>query len=233
MAAMSETQPSSGALLRATIAQVAPQIAKATNLGETNDTQDLYYLLDYLSFAVDQAYPEIPCSKGCAHCCKKNVFRVSRLEWQRVRVGLDALPPAARAAALERTREIYGPHRERLEAIAEAWTRHDTPPNELLEKAMLPCPMLVADRCSIYGDRPAICRAYGYSSAVVRGESRLLICREEGPGWVRHLEDTHVESFPMPSWNPVQRKIETLNGQDAIKPLPLWLLELAEAETAT
>ncbi|HEY9722606.1 MAG TPA: YkgJ family cysteine cluster protein [Oscillatoriaceae cyanobacterium] len=227
---MSETQLPSGALLRATIAQVAPQIAKATNLGQSDDTQDLYYLLDYLSFAVDQAYPQIPCSKGCSHCCKKNVFRVSRVEWERVQVGLNGLAPEARAAALDRAREIYAPHRERLEAIAEYWTRHDNPPNELLEEAMLPCPMLDGGRCGIYADRPAICRAYGYTSAVVKGESRLLICREEGPSWIRHLEDTQVEAFPMPSWNPVQRKIEALNGAGPIKPLPLWLLELAESE---
>jgi hypothetical protein len=28
---------------------------------------------------------------------------------------------------------------------------------------------------------------------------------------------------------PVQRKLEAMNGGGAIKPLPLWLLELADA----
>ena len=59
----------------------------------------------------------------------------------------------------------------------------------------------------------------------MNGDASLLICREEGPSWIRHLEDTQVDQIPMPNWNPVQRQIEALNPSGEIKPLPLWLLE--------
>jgi len=33
----------------------------------------------------------------------------------------------------------------------------------------------------------------------------------------------------MPNWNPVQRQLNQLNASGVIKPLPLWLLEEAQA----
>jgi Fe-S-cluster containining protein len=85
--------------------------------------------------------------------------------------------------------------------------------------------MLVDGRCSIYAHRPAICRGYGYFSATVAGNASLLICQEEGPAWIRHLEDSQVDQIPMPNWNPVQRQLEAMNPSGEIKPLPLWLLD--------
>lgn len=228
MASMLENPQASSDLLRATLVQIAGQIARADNLGETDDTRDLYYLIDYMSFAVERTYPQIPCFKGCSHCCSKSAFRVSAVEWRRVRAALDALPAEARIETLARNRKLYGEHRERLEALALAWSRGESPPRIF----DLDCPMLVSGRCSIYADRPAICRAYGYSSAEVNGVHKLLICKEETEEWFRQMEAPEVPPFPMPRWNPIQRKIEALNGVEAVKPLPLWLMELEEAEAA-
>jgi Fe-S-cluster containining protein len=227
MAAMQPNQPASAALLRATIAQTAPLIPVADNVGQSNDQQDIYYLLDYLCFAVDRAYPQIPCSKGCSHCCKQ-LFRVTQLEWTTFKQGLAEMPAETRDAILARTIEQFGPHRETLERMAAIWTAGERLPEELPQQTPMGCPMLIDGRCSNYSHRPAICRGYGYFSATINETSFLLICRQEGPSWLNHLESTHVDQFPMPNWNPVQRKLEALNGPAPIKPLPLWLLELAE-----
>ncbi|MDB5102128.1 MAG: hypothetical protein JWM80_6549 [Cyanobacteria bacterium RYN_339] len=226
---MSGMQPANAALLQATIRQTAPAIPQADNAGVSGDPRDLFYLLDYLTFAVDRAYPEIPCTKGCNHCCHNQVFRVTALEWANVRGALFAMRPDERQETLERTEALFGAYRSELTTMAELWTRGERVPESLHEPTPKTCPMLGGDgRCTVYEARPAICRGYGYFSATIDDVPRLLICKQEGPGWIHHLEDTGIDQLPMPNWNPVQRRLETLNEGQPIKPLPLWLLELAD-----
>lgn len=220
--------PPAASLLQATIRQVALNVPQSDNLGQSDDWRDLYYNLDYLCFAVDRAYPEIPCAKGCSHCCHNQLFRVSEAEWQTVRQGLAAMPAETRAALLAKAREMYAAHRGTLEAMASYWSCGEALAPGLHESAPKSCPLLVEGRCSIYAHRPAICRGYGYFSATVSGDNALLICKQEGPAWIKHLEAAGVEEIPMPNWNPVQRQVEHLNQGRPIKPLPLWLLEEAE-----
>jgi Fe-S-cluster containining protein len=222
------TSPESAALLQATIAQIAPWVPQVDNLGRSGNWLDLYYLLDYLCFAVDRAYPEIPCSKGCSHCCHNQLFRVTQVEWEVVREGLLALPDEKRKQVMENAWRMYASHYEALEGMAEAWSDGDNISKELHVGTPKTCPFLLENRCSIYEHRPAICRGYGYSSATIGPKVSLLICQQEGPAWIRHLEAKGIEQFPMPSWNPIQRQLERLNGDEPIKPMPLWLLEEAE-----
>jgi Fe-S-cluster containining protein len=223
---MSTHLPPAAALLKATIAHTAPLVPQSDNLGGSNDWRDLYYVLDYFSFAVDRAYPQIPCAKGCAHCCDTNLFRVSRAEWETLKRGLAGLDVSARAEIMGRVRETFAPHHAAMAGLATAWSAGESPNPELHAATPTRCPALGADgRCMAYEHRPAICRGYGYFSATVAGTPSLLICRQEGPGWIRHLESTEVSQFPMPNWNPIQRQIDALNPSGEIKPLPLWLLE--------
>lgn len=225
---MSSSTPATAALLQATIRTTAPAIPHATNLGVTHDQQDLYYLLDYLTFAVDRAYPEIPCTRGCSHCCNNQVFRVTDLEWQGVKRAFLALPEPARLEAFKRNHALYAHERHRLVEMAELWSAGEKVSPAKHAAAPKACPLLVDGRCSVYEDRPAICRGYGYFSANIDGDARLLICSQLGPGWVRQLEDAGIEQLPMPNWTPVQRQLDALNQRGATKPLPLWLLELGE-----
>jgi Fe-S-cluster containining protein len=226
---MEPVLPATAALLQATIRRSAPAIPQTDNLGQSGDERDLYYLLDYLSFAVERAYPEIPCGQGCSYCCNNQVFRVTDLEWQTLKSGLLALDESQRAGVFARARAEFGAHREALEQMATLWSAHERVEPDLHRSTPKGCPMLVEGRCSVYEDRPAICRGYGYFSATIEGTASLLICQQLGPDWIRQLENAGIEQVPMPNWNPVQRQLEQLNGQGAIKPLPLWLLEMAEA----
>ena len=225
---MEPVLPATAALLQATIRRSAPAIPTADNLGTSGDERDLYYLLDYLSFAVDRAYPEIPCARGCSHCCTNQVFRVTHAEWHVVRGALEAMTVADRQAALARAHAEFGEHRAALEAMAALWTARDLVTAELHRSTPKGCPLLVEGRCSVYEERPAICRGYGYFSAAIDGDNRLLMCQQLGPDWIRQLESAGIEQVPMPNWAPVQRQLERINGDGAIKPLPLWLLELAD-----
>ena len=225
------TQPAlpSLSLLQATIRSVAPSIPAANNLGTSGDYFDLYWLLDYLSFAVDQAYPAHPCRQGCSECCHNQVFRVTEAEWRVAREGLLQLDPTQREGILARAETVYGPFREAMEALAAAWTAGERPDPALHRDSPKTCPALEDGRCSIYAERPAICRAYGYFSAQVEGRPSLLICHQRGPAWVEALEAEGVTDLAMPNWNPVQRQLNQLNASGVIKPLPLWLLEEAQA----
>jgi Fe-S-cluster containining protein len=225
--------PASAALLQATIRRSAPAIPHADNVGKSGDDRDLYYLLDYLSFAVERAYPEIPCARGCSYCCNNQVFRVTALEWQTVKGALVAMPAVQRDGVIARAQAEFGAHREALEQMAVLWTAGERVAPELHRSTPKGCPMLVDGRCGIYEERPAICRAYGYFSATIDGTASLLICQQLSPDWIRTLESAGIEEVPMPNWNPVQRQLEKLNGNAAIKPLPLWLLEFAETSSAT
>lgn len=230
---MQPQTPATAALLQATIRQMAPHVPLADNLGATSDWRDLYYLLDYLCFAVDRAYPEIPCAKGCSHCCHNQLFRVTAAEWAVAREGLMAMPEPTRRSVLDAAVAMYAAHRADLEAMAAAWTEGAPVPLEAVTRAPKSCPLLLEGRCSLYAHRPGICRGYGYFSATIaEGSPSLLICKQEGPAWIRHLEETGIDQLPMPNWGPVQRQLEAISGGGAIKPLPLWLLEEAEAGPA-
>lgn len=212
-------------LLQATIRSVAPSIPAATNLGDSGDQADLYWIIDYLSFAVEQAHPANPCAQGCSDCCHNQVFRVTAPEWDVARTGLLALAAEQRARIVQRTEAVYGPFRPALEALATAWSAGERPDPAWHQNTPKTCPALENGRCSIYAERPAICRAYGYFSAQVDGKPSLLICHQRGPAWVEALEGEGVTDFAMPNWNPIQRKLNELNDSGLIKPLPLWLLD--------
>lgn len=213
-------------LLSATIRAMAPAIPSATTLGEQDGPEDLYWLIDYLAFAVDAAQPAHPCRQGCFDCCRNQVFRVSEPEWERVRGGLSALPQASREAILARTHAMYGPHRPVLEKMATAWSAGERAEPAWHEAAPKACPVLAEDgRCSLYAERPAICRAYGAFSATVEGKTSVLICQQHGPGWIATLEAEGAADLTLPNWNPIQRRLLALAPGGMIKPLPLWLLD--------
>jgi hypothetical protein len=78
----------------------------------------------------------IQCAAGCSDCCHQT-FRVSALEGELLRDGLQSLPAAVRDDILTRARD---------------W-RPD---------ARQPCPILSDEgHCRLYEHRPRICRKYG------------------------------------------------------------------------
>lgn len=83
----------------------------------------------------------ITCTAGCAQCCHRrfDVFEV------------EAAPIRAALAALERDQPGV---RARVRAQADAPTHSER------------CPLLVDDRCTIYAQRPLICRSHGLPVAV-------------------------------------------------------------------
>jgi Fe-S-cluster containining protein len=224
-------EPPAASLLQATLRAHAPAVPAADNVGVSGDPRDLYWLIDYMAFAVDRAYAGHPCGRGCSDCCRNQLFRVSEPEWARLSEGLRAAPEAVRAGILGRARATFGPHREVLEALAAAWTAGERPDPAWHQAAPRVCPVLGDDgRCSLYDERPAICRAFGAFSATVEGATSVLICHQHGPGFFEGLEREGVADVTLPNWNPVQRRLQALAPGGMIKPLPLWLLDWPEED---
>jgi Fe-S-cluster containining protein len=112
----------------------------------------------------------ISCRAGCGACCRQPV-PVSEPEAHALAAVVAAMPEPrqaevrARFAAIERRLEETG-----LAEGMETWLDGDNA--TVREKGMayfrlgMPCPFLEAESCSIYPDRPLICREYVVTSPV-------------------------------------------------------------------
>lgn len=214
-------------LLQGTFNDCGRKLPRTDNVGRSGDWNDLYYLTDYVTFALDQHYDSQPCGAGCSLCCKDNaVFRVTPAEWRVIEAYLDAAGPSWVEALLMRTRESFGGYFEQLQAVAAQWEAggFDTP-NPALDGLPTLCPALEDDNCGIYEARPLMCRAYGYFAANVRGKESLLICKTFGEPFIQGLRDQGLENVPLPNFEPFSRQLGTFDSSSTVKPLPLWLLE--------
>jgi len=110
----------------------------------------------------------LSCKAGCGACCKQLV-PVSRSEARRLAEVVDAMPPQRREIVQRRFAEA----RQRLEAAGMLDRLSDSEsigPDEMRPVAEeyfrvgIPCPFLEDGSCSIYPDRPLICREFIVSS---------------------------------------------------------------------
>lgn len=172
--------------------------------------------VDAASAAFAEAYPgEVTCKAGCSECCR-SFFEVGLVDGLYLMKGVAALPPAERAAAIERAWAA-------LKAIDEA--RQATDPHARLSTVFvkdldidfarsLPgvyCPLLTADgACSIYPWRPMVCRYYGLPRAHAAQPDQLDYCylnfrglRAEG------REPDAVPAMDVAGW---RRRLDALEG---------------------
>lgn len=129
---------------------------------------------------------EISCRAGCSACCYQLV-PVSEPEAAHIAGIVEALPPPRRTLMMERFRSararsahVLDPVRavsgeERVAAIASAASAYF--------QLGIPCPFLEDHACTIYENRPAICREYLVTSS---------------PQHCATLDSEHTERVPVP-----------------------------------
>lgn len=108
---------------------------------------------------------EIPCARGCSHCCI-GLFPVTILDRQQIRRGLRLLCAEERQTIMRRARaqatlmEADVPELAHDPSI-DRWTDRDI--DLLVERYRAwPCPALHADgSCGVYAYRPLTCRSMG------------------------------------------------------------------------
>jgi Fe-S-cluster containining protein len=123
-------------------------------------------LIDAAVTASEEAGERVSCSKGCSACCRTQPVPITPPEAFALARLVDALPEPrrtavrsafARAAAQLRAADIYDIYMQRdpattREAALAAVRRY--------MNLALACPFLVDEACSIYADRPFVCRQY-------------------------------------------------------------------------
>lgn len=121
------------------------------------------------AFKADDRNPHL-CRAGCSHCCKSGaVFAVSLAEAVQWSLAIEALPATLRrqsrqqaATLLEQQRQVFA----EAEGPADVPGARDEPLFSArvakLNVTSPTCPLLVDDLCSVYEDRPMLCRAYGF-----------------------------------------------------------------------
>lgn len=214
--------------LQLNLAELGNALQAVTNMGITGDLKDLYYLIDFFTTLVDQAYPEIPCPTGCSMCCvDSGLPRTSSLEWRLIYSYLLRLPEETWQRIKAQNEAFHG---EQIDLFLQEQTRIHQPESKLPlpEFGCKACPLLLDGKCSIYAVRPAICRGYGYFTWR-RGpeqESQVFACRMAADALFEALQARHAEQAVLPVWNRMTEKIyalEQTQGQNCFATLPLWL----------
>ena len=83
--------------------------------------------------------PFIKCKNGCAHCCKMGKYPLSELEFINLLFCYYSLP-----------------EKKQLQILQQIKTLLSEPMPDSYE-----CPFLTEDSCSVYPERPLICRSFG------------------------------------------------------------------------
>lgn len=213
------------------------RLVAATNLGESGDDRDVYWLIDELTVAVRLAYPGSRCREGCSGCCDSHtaVFDASPLEWQRLATHMATRWDEARRQ--EFTAAFTAEHGPRLNAYRLlAFLGHFEPlADAYFARQPYRCPFLLAGRCSVYEARPLACRAYGYFAVRARWtlQPTVYACTMQTDYFqtVRHAQPLHLPSLHtvLARTRRLTRRPAWLPGQGA-RILPLWIAHAQRAQ---
>ncbi len=153
----------------------------------------------------DRYREHIQCRAGCSECCQQS-FRVTALEGEVLRAGLEQLAPELRAQILERARR-YEP---------------DT---------RTPCPALSDEgRCTLYEHRPRICRKYGIPLWHPDDPHTLKTCRlnfrtlrAPGDDFIEHVIEPQTRWFS--DWIETRKSLGLAGKPDEKRSIAAWLVD--------
>lgn len=147
---------------------VVPLTAAEDRLAEL---EAVYAEFDVLTaqFRSDERNPHL-CGAGCSHCCRNGAFfAVTLVESLRLRLAVERLAKASGVRVREEAEGLLALQRE---AFGELAGPSDVPGQRdedtfsarisRVNQRHPSCPLLEGDLCGVYGDRPFLCRAYGY-----------------------------------------------------------------------
>lgn len=185
----------------------------------------VYNLLDTLADAIKAKYPQSLCKSGCSGCCQQHraFIRIHRIEWEPMAGAIAAWEPERRDVFLARFWAVHGPYLPTYEAwqakLDEADRVQAPRPNPVRDEFPIDCPMLEDQRCQVYAERPAICRAFGHfglSSTATDGKIYACADQQEvlAPEGHRRHSDGKL-TVPLPSFTPFYRRLEELAGHKA------------------
>lgn len=196
----------------------ATQAAACTNVGQTDDEQDLYGVMTAMVTDLEAGYPPFACRSGCNYCCYHPPL-VTSLEWQALYPHLQNLTGEQRRAVLGMA-DLLRPYAPDLLALRQQAL--DAATAEAMDAPPIQCPLLIDGRCIAYAARPMVCRGYGYTFRQSAGQrafygSYLAFL---------HLKSTFPRDIALPAYDPFAARLGDLNGQaggtEAFLPQWLW-----------
>lgn len=223
--AMAQAQPVNAAPLATAMQQVGAVVEQADNFGQTGDLRDLYHLVDLLSEGVQQSFPQSFCRAGCSSCCYYPValFTITHSEWAVIERHLDLVWTETQRLDLEaRYKKRFNGFWRTLFSLVQRSFLGLMVTAPLVDRARLPCPFLVNDRCSVYAARPYPCRSFGHFAVRALGrQPKIYACSPQGENLLEVLSSTHPQ-IQLPVLNPLARRIRRLCRGPKLA-LPLWI----------
>jgi Fe-S-cluster containining protein len=164
---------------------------------------------------------KISCTKGCGACCRQLV-PITETEARHIRTVVERLPEPRRITVRARFAEA----RQRLEksgGLEQLLHPEDIPLDKKQTFALqyffqgISCPFLEDESCSIYADRPLVCREYLVTSAVEH-------CARPTAETIRAVK------MPVKVWTALARLDASSSSQEKLPWVPLIVApEWAEA----
>jgi len=166
-----EDEPDSDAQPPAEDSAAAGKIAVPMPVGEVSAVDMLPAFRTYTDAMVDQAIAHaasegksISCRAGCAACCRQFVV-ISTTEARRISTLVDAMPEPRRSEVRARFEHVDRRIAEWSTSVGfgRGQNQPRTSERELASSYFglwLDCPLLEDEKCSIYEDRPLVCREY-------------------------------------------------------------------------
>jgi Fe-S-cluster containining protein len=212
------------AALAAAYSDIGAKVARATNIGQTHDERDLYWLIGQNVRQTSGAYGDFLCFAGCSQCCYNLPF-VTGLEWERLYPYLTASGEDAQSRLLERTYHWFGHLLPRMVLAPGATMASLIELNQTLTAESTAaghhCPLLVDDRCSVYEGRPMPCRAYGHFMQRVDDQRvSAYMCGDAQT----HIATHYPKDALLPIYNKFGARLIDLQKPDPVLAfLPVWI----------
>lgn len=171
---------------------------------------------------------KIHCGKGCCDCCSQ-MFQITEVEAAYISSAVKQLPEKRQAELRTRARRYLAQREDLLASrnVPDAWG--SLPPPGL----RLPCPALEDGACSLYSQRPMICRRYGIPLYNPQKPERIFACELNfKPGEEiadSDLVDIHTRLYER--WAAVQGEYNQQGGRRDPKPLTVARAILEDFES--
>ncbi|PIQ25345.1 hypothetical protein COW36_19550 [bacterium (Candidatus Blackallbacteria) CG17_big_fil_post_rev_8_21_14_2_50_48_46] len=186
--------------------------------------QSFYQKIEKLSHHAYQTYA-LTCTQGCAGCCKKGFgldVNLRPLEWEALYSGILSLDAMKRQELFAKTVFYLNKNRDLIEKILVFYHHHLQEMNSSQWHAEYlklignlreePCPLLdSAEQCSVYENRPYVCRVFGnsyfsslqaYTCTLDVEKIEKILLDEKAANRLLQLEPLHQELKAMHGFYP-------------------------------
>ncbi len=99
----------------------------------------------------------IYCKKGCSYCCERGDYPISELEFKYLMLGYEKLEPDIKEEIKKNIKKLKNGNKESYV-----------------------CPFLINKSCSVYKNRPIVCRTFGVLTEDAKGNPSFPFCTTKG-----------------------------------------------------